>query len=163
MKRVFNYLLTLLVLCGTVRAREATNAPAESRLQEYMETGMEVSGLRAPYYDEKGNLKAQLYGGHARIIDEHTADVTNIRIDAFEHGKVVMTLYAPHCITRVIDKGKEKVLSVESAGDVLIEMKQMTISGHGFRFSSDSNRFEILGNSKVLVKESARTMKGVNL
>lgn len=149
------------MLCGAAFAQEATNAPAPTPLDEYMETGMEVSGIRAPYYDEEGNLKAQLYGGHAKILEGGVADVSKIRIDVYDRGVVTMTLFAPQCMTRVVEKGKAKVLSVESDGDVLIEMDQLSIYGRGFRFSSDSNRFEILSEPKVLVKEAARNDVGM--
>lgn len=155
--------LILCLLCGIACAQEASNAPPTSRLDEYMETGMEVAGVRAPYYDEAGNLKAQLYGGHARMLQGGMADVTNLRIDVYEDGKVVMTVFAPKCLTRVVEKGKEQILAVESDGDVLIDMEQMTVSGRGFRFSSDSNRFEILSDARILVKEAARRDEGVEL
>lgn len=128
-----------------------------------METGMEVAGVRAPYYDDEGNLQAQLYGGHAKILEGGVANVEDLRIDVYQDGVVFMTVYAPQCYTRVIEKGKKKILSVDSDGDVLIEMNEMTISGRGFRFTSDNNRFEILNDSTVLVKESAHQMKGMGL
>jgi len=161
MKSVFNYpIVAFLLLCGIASAQDVSNAPVASRLDNYIETGMEVSGIRAPYYDEEGNLQAQLYGGYAKILEGGVADVTNIRIDVYDKGVVVMTLFAPQCLTRVVEKGAEKVLTVESEGDVLIEMEQISIIGRGFLFSSDSNRFEILSEPKVLVKESVRYAQG---
>lgn len=150
------------LFCGIVRAQK-TNNEASSELDEYMATGMEISGVRAPYYDDEGNLQAQLYGGHVKMLEGRKAEVTNLRVDVYDHGAIVMTVYAPHCFTKAVEKGKQEILSVESDGDVLIEMDQMTIYGRGFRFSSDNNRFEILSNSKVLVKESARNAKGLKL
>ena len=128
-----------------------------------METGMEVGGVRAPYYDEAGNLKAELYGEHAKILEGGIAEVTNLRIDVFEDGAVFMTVFAPQCYTRVVEQGDDKFLSVESDGDVLIHMDQMTITGRGFLFTSEHNRFEILSEAKVLVKEAAQDMKGLDL
>ncbi len=157
------YQLIIGLLCGIACARDTTNAPPTSRLDEYMETGMEIAGVRAPYYDEAGNLRAQLYGGQARMLEGGMADVTNLRIDVYEDGEVAMTVFAPKCLTKVVEKGKERILMVESDGDVLIDMDEMTISGRGFRFSSDSNRFEIHSDAKVLVKESARKAEEVTL
>lgn len=128
-----------------------------------MDAGMEVAGVRAPYYDDEGNLKAELYGEHAKILADGVAEVTNIRIDVFEDGAVFMTVFAPLCYTRVVEQGEDKYLSVESDGDVLIDMEQMTIAGRGFLFTSESNRFEILSEAKVLVKEAAQDMKGLEL
>lgn len=163
MKPVLNYLLAVLALCSSVCAQDATNKPSPSKLDEYMETGMEVAGVRAPYYDEEGNLKAELYGEYAKILEDGVAEVSNIRIDIFEDGAVVMTVFAPQCYTRIIEKEGKKILSVKSDGDVLIDMEQMTIFGHGFHFTSENNRFEIKDHAKVLVKESAANMKGLSL
>lgn len=163
MTRLYYHLIIASLVCSCVCAQEASNEPAPSRLDEYMETGMEVAGVRAPYYDEEGNLKAELYGEHARILEGGVAEVTNIRIDVFNEGAIFMTVFAPLCRTRVVEAGGEKYLSVESNGDVLIDMEQMTISGSGFRFISQNNRFEILSDAKVLVKEPARDMKGLEL
>jgi hypothetical protein len=163
MKHVLNHLVAVLTLCSSVCAQEAGNDQSPSKLDEYMETGMEVSGVRAPYYDEEGNLKAELYGEHAKILEGGVAEVTNIRIDVFEDGAVFMTVFAPKCYTRVVEQGGEKFLSVESDGDVLIDMEQMTIAGRGFLFTSENNRFEILSEAKVLVKEASQDMKGLEL
>ncbi|VGO14163.1 hypothetical protein PDESU_02722 [Pontiella desulfatans] len=155
MKNVVVHILALML----VHVASAQVPPA-NKLDEYMETGMEVAGVRAPYYDEEGNLKAQLYGGYAKILEGGVADVTNLRIDVFEGKKVFMSLFAPQCFTRMEEKNGQKLLMVYSEGDVLIDMDQMTITGKGFRFSSAENKFEVLHNSRVVVKESAREMKG---
>jgi hypothetical protein len=158
MNRSVLHLLALLAACGIALAKDYS-----SKLDEYMETGMEVAGIRAPYYDDEGNLKAQLYGGYAKVLEGGVADVTNLRIDVFQDRKVLMSVFAPQCFTKIAEEGGQKLLSVYSEGDVLIDMEQMTISGRGFRFSSKENRFEIDHDSKVLVKEPARQMKGVEL
>lgn len=137
--------------------------PSASMLDEYMETGMEVSGVRAPYYDDEGNLLAQLYGGHAKILEGGVAEVTNLRIDVFQDGVISMTLFAPYCFTRMVEKEGKKTLVVDSDGEVLIAMEQMTIAGRGFRFTSEENKFEILHDSKVLVKDAMRDMGGLEL
>lgn len=163
MKHILNHLLAVLALCSGVCAQNAGNEASPSKLDEYMETGMEVAGVRAPYYDDGGNLKAELFGEHAKILEGGVAEVTNIRIDVFEEGAVFMTVFAPRCYTRVVERGADKFLSVESDGDVLIDMEQMTIAGRGFIFTSESNRFEILSEATVLVKEAAQDMKGLEL
>jgi hypothetical protein len=164
MKRTVHYLAALLLFSGFVGASEnSTNPPSVLSLDEYVETGMEVSGVRAPYYDEEGNLRAQLFGGQARILEGGMADVSDIRIDVYKEGVEIMTLYAPQCFTRVVQKGKEKILSVESEGDVLIEMEQMTIAGKGFRFMSDSSRFEIFSEARVLIRDSMQHLGELEL
>ena len=163
MKHALNYLLAVLALCSSVCAQEADHDPSSSALDDYIETGMEMAGVRAPYYDIDGNLKAELYGEQVKILPGDVAEVTNIRIDVFEKGAVFMTVFAPQCNTRVVEQGGAKILSVESDGDVMIDMEQMTISGRGFRFTSENNRFDILSEAKVLVKKGVEGMKGLEL
>lgn len=150
-----------LVCCATVCSQEGDGAPSANKLDEYLETGMEVAGVRAPYYDDNGELKAQLYGGYAKVLEGGVADVTHLRIDVFQDDKVFMTIFAPQCFTRVDDSGEAKILVVQSEGEVLIDMEQMTVTGRGFRFTSEENKFKIEHDSKVLVKKAARSMKGV--
>ena len=159
----FFHAISVCLVCGVACAQEAGRDPSPSKLDEYMESGMEVAGIRAPYYDEEGNLKAELYGEYAKILEGGVAEVTNIRINVFEDGAVFMTVFAPKCYTRVVEQAGDKFLSVESDGDVLIDMEQMTIAGRGFLFTSENNRFEILSEAKVLVKEAAQEMKGLEL
>lgn len=163
MKALFHSLGMLFICCAVVLAQDGTGKASANKLDEYLETGMEVAGVRAPYYDDSGVLKAQLYGGHAKVLEGGVADVSNLRIDVFQDGEIFMTIFAPQCFTKIDDSGSSKILVVESEGEVLIDMEQMTVSGRGFRFTSAENKFEIDHDSKVLVKKSARAMKEVEL
>jgi hypothetical protein len=167
MKYFTYHLLTMLFVCGMVRAQEPVAIPeAPSKLDAYVESGMEVQGIRAPYYDEEGELRAQLYGGYAKVLEGGVADITNLRIDVYKDNEIEMTIFAPQCFMKMAEieglQGK-KILSVYSDGDVLFDMEQMTISGKGFTFSSNGNRFEIKSEAKVLVKESINEMEGLDL
>ncbi len=131
-----------------------------------MESGMEVEGIQAPYYDDKGNLKALLYGDFAKVLADGVADITNLRIDVYQDGEIMMTVFAPQCFSRMIEpdgSAGKKVLSVYSEGDVLIELESMSIAGRGFDFSSDDSRFTIHHDSKVLVKKAALGKGGLEL
>jgi hypothetical protein len=163
MIRWFFHAISVLLACGVVCAQEGSGDRPASPLDEYIETGMEMAGVRAPYYDFEGNLKAELYGQQVKILEDGVADITNIRIDVYENGVVFMTIFAPQCSTEVVDREGRKILSVESDGDVLVDMEQMTVSGRGFRFTSESNRFDILSEAKVLVKESGQGLEGLEL
>ena len=157
MAGLYRYIITGCLLCGGVLAQEPVSV--SSPLDEYMEAGAEVSGVRVPFYDEKGRLKARLVGGHAKVLEGGRAGVTNIRIEVFEEGAVVMTLFAPECYVRVQGQGEASILFVESDGDVLIELKQGTVTGRGFRFDSSGSRFEILSDARVLVDKAAVGVK----
>lgn len=163
MKAVFKSLLVLLICCSGVLAQKTATAPSANKLDQYMEAGMEVADVEMPYYNDKGELQAYLYGGYVKVLEGQVANVTNLRIDVHQDDEVIMTIFAPQCFTKLNDSTENEFLEVYSEGDVLIDMTQMTIIGRGFKFSSDENKFEIQNDSKVLVRESARDMKGVEL
>jgi len=120
--------------------------------------GMEVSGFRVPDYDDQGQLRAQLYGERAKVLENGEVQITNLKIEMYKDGEVAMTVFSPHCF---FNKDSRQA---HSEGRVLIESGLMTIVGRGFTWSAEAGRFEILHDSKVLVKEAAKTnMKELEL
>ena len=104
MKRLLISLISATALMCL--AQERGGEPAPSRLAGYMEPGTEASGVRAPYYDEQGNLQAQLYGEHAKGMGGGMAEITNLRIDVYRDGQVAMTIFAPKCFSHM-DESRE--------------------------------------------------------
>lgn len=137
MKRLVNQFLFLLLVCCSVVAQD-------------IGVGMEVSGFRVPDYDDQGELRAQLYGEHAKVLDGGDVEITNLKIEMYEDGIVVMTVFAPHCFFNVDSR------QARSDGRVLIESGLMTVVGRGFTWSASAGRFEITNDSKVLVKQDAK-------
>ena len=120
--------------------------------------GMEVAGFRVPDYDEKGELRAQLYGEHAKVLEGGEVEITNLKIEMYQDGEVEMTVFSPHCFFNM------ETHQAHSEGLVLIESEFMTVVGRGFTWSAEAGRFEILHDSKVLVKEAAQAnMKELEL
>ena len=121
-------------------------------------SGMEVSGFRVPDYDEQGELRAQLYGESAKVLEKGEVEITNLKIEMYKDGEVSMTVFSPHCFFNMESR------EAHSAGRVLIESGLMTIVGRGFTWSSAAGRFEILHESTVLVKKAAQAeMKELEL
>lgn len=158
MKTLFLYVMAVWSVCGIARAQDAS-----SKLDAYMEQGTPARGISIPYYDDEGNLQAMFYFDSLKQNTGGILDVTNLRIDAYKDKKVFMTVFSPHCFGKREEVAGQKILSVYSEGDVLIDLTEMTICGRGFSFSTEQNRFEILHDSKVLLKKSARDVKGVEL
>jgi len=120
--------------------------------------GAIASGLRIPDYDDQGQLRAQLYGEHFKVLDTGEVEITNLKIEMYKDGEVAMTVFSPHCF---FDRDTHQA---RSDGDVLIESEMMTVIGRGFTWSAEAGRFEIMHDSKVLVKEVAQTgMKELEL
>jgi len=162
MKNILRQLILLLAVPAFLCA-QIPDLGDSVNLYDYFESGDGIEGFNVPFYDEDNVRQANLYCGYAKLLDNELVDVTNIRIDVYDEGKVIMTIYAPQCFASIDQAVNEKMLKVHSEGDVLIEMEQMSIVGKGFRFSSEQNKFEILSDSRVLIRESARSMDGVEL
>jgi len=147
MKRVVFKILALVCVCGMASAQNMD-----------MGTGMEIYGFRVPDYDEQGELRAQLYGGHAKVLEGGEVEITNLKIEMYRDGEVVMTVFSPHCFFNM------ETRQARSESRVLIDSGMMTIVGRGFTWSAEAGRFEILHDSKVLVKEAAQSeMRGLEL
>ena len=114
-----------------------------------MAVGMEISGFRVPDYDEHGVLRAQLYGEHAKVLANQDVEITNLKIEMYQDGKVAMTIFAPHCFFNT------ETHVAHSTGRVLVESDWMSVVGVGFTWSADDGYFKILKQSKVLVKQHA--------
>ena len=127
------------------------------QMQEFG-AGMEVSGFRVPDYDEQGELRAQLYGESAKVLEKGVVEITNLKIEMYKDGEVAMTVFSPHCFFNM------ETREAHSEGRVLIESGLMTIVGRGFTWSAAAGRFEILHDSKVMVKKAAQAeMKELEL
>lgn len=113
--------------------------------------GMEISGFRVPDYDKEGNLRAQLYGGHAKILSDGEVEISYLKIDLYKEGQVAMTLFAPHCFFDT------KTHQARSDGRVLLDSDSTTITGRGFIWSPQSGHFEIFHQAKVLVKDAKKS------
>jgi len=137
MKRIIIQFLSLFLMCSLACAQD-------------LGIGMEISGFRVPDYDDQGALRAQLYGEHAKVLDAGEVEITNLKIEMYKDGKVAMTVFAPHCFFNLDTR------RARSEGRVLIESGLMTVEGRGFVWSAEAGRFEILHESKVLVKPAAR-------
>ena len=161
MKHFLIHLSVLFLLAGGALAQETIDKdrlPLAELLGKYMEQGMEVPGLKMPYYDEDGALRAQLYCGMTKFVEGDVFDLTNLRVDVYEDGKLFVTVFSPHCFLKLKEEETGIVLVVYSEDEVLVDSEQMIMSGKGFRFTSEENKIEIFNGSKVLVKKSARDM-----
>ena len=137
MKRFLYYLLASFVVCSFVLAQD-------------MGAGMEISGFRVPEYDDQGQLRAQLYGEHAKVLEKSEVEITNLKIEMYKDGELAMTVFSPHCFFNM------ETRKAHSEGRVLIESGMMTLVGRGFAWSAAAGHFEVLHDSKVLVKKAAQ-------
>ena len=116
---------------------------------QYMGAGMEFSGFRVPDYNSQGKLRAQLFGEYAVVLQDNEVKITNLKIEMYKDGLVSMTVFLPQCFFNTESR------VAKSDGLVLIESETMSVTGRGFIWSAAAGRFEILHDSKVLVKEAS--------
>lgn len=130
--------MTLLFLSALVCAQE-------------LGEGMEISGFRVPDYDDAGRLRAQLFGEHAKVLDDGRVEIINLKIVLYKEGQYAATVFAPNCFFNIDTR------DAHSDGPVLVESDLMTLTGRGFSWSAASGFFEVLHDSKVLIKKEARS------
>ena len=162
MSSLYRQLLIVVLFCCVIGVPGEEQKGA-SVLAGLVDGGMEAEGIRAPYYDEEGNLKALMYGRRAKVLEGEMTDVADLRIDLYKDGKVDAIIYAPQCLAHSKDMDGQKILIVESEGDVLVEMEGVTLVGRGFQFRSDQNRFKILHDARVIVDEAVRDSTELDL
>lgn len=117
-----------------------------------------VSGFRVPSYDKDGNLTSQMFGESARIRPDGTVDITDLRMDFYAAGTVgtnremAMRVTSPHCVY-------DRAAGVATSdAPVRIARDNMVVTGVGFRWTSSKERLEILGQSKVVLKDVKRNI-----
>ena len=111
---------------------------------------MEMSGFRVPDYDDEGNLRAQLFGEHVKMLEGGMVEITNLKIDLYRDGKIVATLFTPSCLFDINRK------EARSDDRVLVDSDSATLTGRGFFWSAKSGRFEIFHDTKMLADSAAQ-------
>ena len=131
MNRCFVSLIAMLLLSAVGVAQQA---------------GMELEGFRVPEYDDDGTMKSQLFGKRALMRKNNKVVITDLRIEFYDAGKSNAVVTAPHCL---YDRVRQ---TAKSPGAVKIEMEEMTVTGRGFTGSGKEQRFTILNDAKVVLK-----------
>ncbi len=117
------------------------------------ERGMVVTGFRVPEYDEKGQLKTQIFGEKAVVVTDSVVDITRLEIETFEDGKVDMRVRAAQC------RFDQHTGVATSDQDVRITRRHVIISGTGFRWESEPVRFEIHRDARVVIRMERKEKK----
>jgi lipopolysaccharide export system protein LptC len=111
-----------------------------------------VAGFRVPEYDDKNQLKSQMFGDFAKVLPDGVIEITQLKIDFYSDGKVNMTVTAPRCTY------KQKEGMAESDADVRITREDMVVTGKGFAWSGRDEQFRIFKEAKVVLKAARKKM-----
>lgn len=104
-----------------------------------------LNKFRFPEYDVDGQLKTEVRGDQATVNPDGSIEVTNLRIVFFEDSKPVMRVSSPKCTYN------KEAQTAESSSRVLIERKEIQLSGVGFRCRLKDKQMKINSNAKVVL------------
>lgn len=108
--------------------------------------GQTVTGFRVPDYDEENNLKTLLLGDFAKVLSDGIIEITELRIEFYQAGKVTMTVTAPQC------RFNQKAGVAESDGEVRIANDDMVVTGRGFEWINSDEVFKIRSDTRVVLR-----------
>jgi hypothetical protein len=105
----------------------------------------EIKDFRVPEFDANGVLKSEIYGDVAKPVSGDLIRITGLRIIMYKNQDVEATLTSEHCTVSRKDK------NVFSNADVKIVRGNVVITGKGFRWSSETQRIEILNEFHMVM------------
>jgi hypothetical protein len=114
--------------------------------------GQTVTGFRVPDYDENNNLKTLLLGDFAKVLPDGVIEITGLRIEVYQQGKVAMVVTAPHC------RFHQKEGKAQSDGDVQVANEDMVVTGKGFEWTNQEEVFKIHSQTHVVLRNVRRAV-----
>lgn len=130
------------VLAAALAAGPAAAAAAQ-------ESGEAIKGFRLPEYDEQGQLKQQLYGRTATFLEDGIIQLTGLKIEIFNKGRVSARVYSPLC---AYDQKRKRAASKQH---VRIVTDKAVLTGDGFAWNGENEQFQIFKNAKLTLDGQA--------
>jgi len=110
----------------------------------------EIRDFRVPEFDADGTLKSEIFGDLAKPLPDNKIAITGLRIVMYKGKGVDATLTAAHCTVDRRDK------NAFSNAEMKIVRGNVTITGKGFRWSSDGQRIEVLNKFHMVMTGSVK-------
>ncbi len=107
--------------------------------------GQEVRGFTLPEYDEDGNLRQELYGETATLLDGGLMQLSGLRIEFFDQGRLAARVRAPECALDQLAK------RAASRSHIRIVTDKGVLSGDGFAWNGENEQFQIFQNVRVVL------------
>lgn len=111
-----------------------------------------VSGFRVPEYDDQNRLKSQVFGDFAKIKEDGSIEITQLKLEFYSSGLLDLTVTSPECIYR------QKEREAESKSDVRIARDNMVVTGVGFKWTGREEKFEIHNKARVVLNGLRKKM-----
>lgn len=111
-----------------------------------------VEKFQVPEFDANGTKKSEIFGDRAEFLKDAAGKpdgkvrITGLKIVIYKEGIVEGTLDSSDCI---FDRKEKNAIS---NADVSIHRGNMLVTGKGFRWSSGTQRIEILNDVRVVLQ-----------
>jgi len=115
-----------------------------------LQPGQEVEGFRVPNFDEQGQLKSQLFGDRAVVRSSDLIELENVRVELYRDGLVETRISSPHCLYL------RRARVVQSTSSIFIVRGDVQVTGENYRYDQRRDRFMILTNAKVVIRNARR-------
>lgn len=112
--------------------------------------GQVIKGFRYPDYDPQGQLKMEIAGDRAQVLQQGLIQITNLRMLFYEEGKAVMQVSTPLCF---YDRIKQ---TASSTADVCVTRAEIIITGRGFNWNEKEGRISIKKNTRVILQKTGQ-------
>ena len=107
---------------------------------------MRARSVWYPRYDDSGQMTAQVFGESAEVQADGSITVTGFKMELFTDGVTDVRIIAEECVYRP-QEGK-----ASSESNVVVERKNVVISGRGFKWDSQNHIVEIHENTRVVLR-----------
>lgn len=120
-------------------------AESQRRMAEDIQT---IRGFEVPEFDRENRLQSRLFGELARLLPSGMVDITGLRVEFYDDNREVeMTVSAETCLYDRNTRG------ASSDADIRIARDNMVITGRGFVWDAEEERFEIHEDAKVVFRD----------
>lgn len=126
----------VVVLSGVAALVAAAQAPLNMRARS----------VWYPTYDSGGKMTAQVLGESAVVQADGCIKVTGFKMELLDDGVIDVRITADECLYR------PKEGSASSESNVVVERKNLVISGRGFTWSAEDHVVQIRENTRVVLR-----------
>ena len=111
--------------------------------------GARLGNFFVPEFNEDGEKKSELVGESARVRASGIVEISGFSMRFYEVGttNIRMKVSAPNCIYNQVGQ------VAKSTSSVMIEGKNMVVTGENFAWDGTREIFKILRNSKVILSK----------
>lgn len=137
-----------LMMGGVLLAIQVLHGPpasAQGRMAQDVQT---IRGFEVPEYDRENRLQSRLFGDLARLLPSGLVDITGMRVEFYDDDREVeMRVTAETCLY------DRTTRNASSDAHIRISRQNMIITGKGFVWDAEEERFEIHEEAKVVFSD----------